>query len=458
MIDMTEGKPLRLISRFALPLLAGNVLQQMYNLADSIIVGNFVGKEALAAVGNAFIINFLLVSLFMGLGMGATILISQFFGAKRHDKIKETIDTIYVGLIIVGVVVTVLGLIIAVPLLRLMNTPVGVTFDWSSEYLRILFIGTIFSFGYNINSGILQGIGDSTSPLIFLAIATVLNIALDLLFVVVFGWGVMGVALATIIAQAFSFFFGIWFINKRIKIIKISLRRLKYNQTIMNQCIRIGLPAGLQNMLFSLGAIVFQRLINGYGPAFMAGYSSVGKIDSFAFMPITSFALAVTTYVGQNIGAKKMDRVTSGVRAAMFLSGAVCIAISICVLIAGRYLMMAFSSDEEVIFTGMEFLRRLMPTYILLSMLFIINASLRGAGSSILPLITTIFAMLVVRVPSAYLLDHFFGKYEIFWCFGIGWAVGVCISGGYYLSGRWKKKAYQSIEEVEDGNTPMPSV
>jgi putative MATE family efflux protein len=447
---MTEGRPLRLISRFALPLLAGNVLQQMYNLADSIIVGNFVGKEALAAVGNSFIIHFLLTSLFMGIGMGATILISQFFGAKRNDKIKETIDTMYIVMLVSGAAVTILGLIIAAPLLRLMNTPAGITFDWSADYLRILFIGTIFSFGYNINSGILQGIGDSKSPLIFLAIATVLNIVLDLIFVIIFGWAVTGVALATIIAQGFSFFFGIWFINRRIKTIAISLRRAKYNQTIMMQCIRIGLPAGVQNMLFSLGTIVLQRLINGYGPAFMAGYSSVGKIDSFAFMPITSFASAVTTYVGQNIGAKKMERVKHGIRTTLLLSGVVCIAISLFVLAAGRYLMMAFSIDEEVIHTGIEFLNRLMPTYILLSMLFIINAALRGAGSSMLPLITSIVSLLVIRVPAAYILNSLFGKYEIFWCFGIGWAMGVFISGGYYLTGHWKKRAYQSLVIIEN--------
>ncbi len=450
MIDMTQGKPLKLISRFALPLLAGNVLQQMYNLVDSIIVGNFIGKEALAAVGNSFIILFLLTSLFMGIGLGATIMISQFFGAKRINRVKDTVDTMYIAMVIASIAVTIIGLIISKPLLILMNTPAGITLDWSVEYLHILFLGTIFSFGYNINSSILQGLGDSKRPLFFLAIATILNILLDLLFVVAFAWGVSGVALATILSQAFSFFFGTWFINKHVETITISLRKIQLNTQILIQSIRIGLPAGIQNVLFSLGVMVLLRLVNSYGPAFMAGYSSVGKIDSFAFMPITSFATAVTTYVGQNIGARKMDRVKSGVRTSLILSGGLCIAISILVLIFGRYLMMAFCSDEEVIQTGIEFLKRLMPPYVLLSSLFIINASLRGAGNSILPLITSIVSMLVFRVPMAYILDHFFGKYDMFWCYGIGWAAGVCISGIYYISGHWKKKAFHSLEATDN--------
>jgi putative MATE family efflux protein len=450
MTDMTVGKPLSLVFRFSLPLLAGNVLQQMYNMVDSIVVGKFVGKEALAAVGNSYIINFLLTSLFMGIGLGATILISQFFGAKQHSRVKETVDTMYVTLLVTGAVVMVIGLLIAEPLLKLMNTPEGTTLDWSIEYLQILFLGTIFSFGYNINAGILQGLGDSKLPLLFLSVATILNIILDLVFVAGFGWGVFGVALATIIAQAFSFLFGIYFINKRVDAITISLRHMRFNKSILFQSVRIGLPAGLQNMLFSMGTMVLQRLVNGYGPAFMAGYSSVGKIDTFAFMPLTSFATAVTTFVGQNVGAGKMDRVKSGVRSTLFLAGTVCIIISILVIVFARFLLMAFSSDEEVLRTGVEFLHRLMPPYILLAVLFVINSALRGAGNSFIPLLSSMVSMLVFRVPLAYFLNAHFGKYEMFWCYGIGWVFGVLIAAGYYYSGRWKRKAAQSIRTVED--------
>jgi putative MATE family efflux protein len=452
MTDMTVGKPLSLVFRFSLPLLAGNVLQQMYNMVDSIVVGKFVGKEALAAVGTSYIINFLLISLFMGIGLGATILISQFYGAKQHGRVKETVDTMYVALLVTGIVVTIVGLLITEPLLKLMNTPEGITLDWSIQYLQILFLGTIFSFGFNINSGILQGLGDSKLPLLFLSVATILNIMLDLLFVVGFGWGVFGVALATIIAQAFSFLFGIYFINKHVDAIKISLRHLRFNKSILSQCIRIGLPAGVQNMLFSMGTIVLQRLVNSFGPAFMAGYSSVGKIDTFAFMPLTSFASAITTFVGQNVGAGKMDRVKIGVRATMFLACGICIVISILIIIFARFLLMAFSNDEEVLRTGVEFLHRMMPPYVFLAILFIINSALRGAGNSFIPLLSSMISMLVFRVPLAYFLNHQFGKYEIFWCYGIGWFVGVLISCGYYYSGRWKRKAALNIRTMESAS------
>lgn len=449
MTDMTAGKPLGLVLRFSLPLLAGNLLQQMYNMVDSIVVGKIVGKEALAAVGNSYIINFLLTSLFMGIGLGATILISQFFGAKQHSRVKETIDTMYIVLLVTGAFVTIAGFFIAEPLLKLMNTPEGITLNWSIQYLQILFLGTIFSFGYNINAGILQGLGDSKLPLLFLSVATVLNTILDLVFVAGFGWGVFGVALATILAQAFSFLFGIYFINKHVDAIRISLRHLRFNKSILFQSIRIGLPAGVQNMLFSLGTMVLQRLVNGYGPAFMAGYSSVGKIDTFAFMPLTSFATAITTFVGQNVGARKPDRVKNGVISTLILASAVCIAISILVIIFARFLLMAFSSDEEVLRTGVEFLRRLMPPYILLAILFVINSALRGAGNAIIPLISSMVSMLAFRVPLAYFLNHYFGKYEMFWSYGIGWFFGVIIAVSYYASGRWKKRAYKSLEAVE---------
>lgn len=447
MIDMTIGKPLNLIIKFTLPLLAGNILQQMYNIVDSIVIGNFAGKEALAAVGNSFIINFLLISLFMGIGLGATILISQFFGSRQNEKIKQTVDTIYIAMIIGSIIITVLGIITARPILKLMNTPEGPTLEMSVTYLQTLYIGTIASFGFNTNTAILQGIGDSKSPLLFLAISTVINIALDLLFVAVFKMGVFGVALATIISQVIAFVFGIIFINKKAKLFKITFPHYKnFNSEIMIRATKLGLPAGIQNMLFCIGTIVLQRLINGYGPGFMAGYSAVNKIDTFVFLPIMSLSNAVTTYTGQNVGAKNLERVKQGIKTTCILSISLCIIISSLVMMFGKYLVMAFSRDPEVIQTGIEFINRLMPPYFLFALLFVINAALRGAGESLLPMISAIIGLLVVRVPSAYILDHFFGKYNMFWCYGLGWVLGLTITVSYYYLGSWKKKAGLELE------------
>lgn len=443
MTDMTTGSPVKHIIKFSLPLLGGNVLQQMYNIVDSVVVGNFAGKEALAAVGNSFIINFLLISLFMGIGMGATILISQFFGAKDNEKVKATVDTMYIAMICGSIFVSIIGIIFARPILKLMNTPEGTTLELSVVYLRTLFIGTIASFGFNVNSSILQGIGDSKSSLLFLSIATILNIILDLVFVAVFRMGVFGVALATIISQLVAFIYSVLHINKKVPLLHITFpHKMKFNSTIMLQSIKLGLPAGLQNMLFCLGTIVLQRLVNGYGSGFMAGYSAVNKIDTFAFLPITTLSTAITTYTGQNIGAGDIKRVKQGVKLTCFISCGLCLVISSIVFVFGRYVLMAFSRDAEVLITGTEFLHRLMPPYFLLSLLFVLNSAMRGAGESMLPLISSMISLLVARVPAAYILDHFFGKYNMFWCFAVGWVVGILITLPYYLSNKWIKQEY----------------
>lgn len=444
---MTTGNPVKLITRFALPLLLGNILQQTYNIVDSIVVGNFIGAEALAAVGNSGIIIFLLISMFAGISMGAVILVSQFFGAKQEERLRTAIDTIYIGMFAAALIITLSGIGAAEPFLRLMHTPEGATMEMSVTYVRTIFLGTLLSFGYNINASILQGMGDSKSPLLFLSIATVLNIVLDLLFVTVFDMGVFGVALATILAQGASFIFGILYINRKIKIFRLFSHRMRFDRRILLQSFQIGLPAGIQNLLFCVGTIVLQRLVNSYGPAFMAGYSATNKIDMFVFMPILSFASAVTTYVGQNVGAKNLERVKEGVRSALVISVGTAIVMSILVMLSGRYLLMAFTQDAEVIKTGEEFIKRLMPGYFLLAIIFTLNSTVRGAGDSFIPMIVSFVSLLVARVPLAYLFNYLGGRYNIFWCYGAGWFVGTIIIGAYYLSGRWKKKAFKFVEE-----------
>lgn len=438
--NMTVGQPWRLILRFALPLLLGNVLQQLYNIVDSIVVGNFVGKTALAAVGTAFPVIFLVNSLFMGIGMGATIIVSQYYGADDQASVKKTIDTIYISLFAVAIPLTILGLIVARPLLQLMNTPAD-TLDQATTYMQIIFIGTFASFGYNINSGILQGLGDSKSPLIFLSIATGINIILDFVFVLGFHWDVAGVAWATILAQLFSFLFGIWYINHKQHYIRISPRHMLFDLQILRDSVRLGLPAGLQNMSFSLGTMVLQSLINSYQSDFMAGFNGANKIDSFAFMPLFTFATAAMTYVGQNIGAGRMDRVKKGVRSTMIMSAIVCLVICVLILLFGGTLMRLFSQEPAVIEAGEAYLIRVAPFYILLAVLFTLNAALRGAGDSVVPLLATLASLWLARVPLAYFLADRFGRDEMFFSFPLGWLVGLAIVVPYYLSGRWRNKS-----------------
>lgn len=439
MMDMTKGNPVKLILFFSLPLLLGNVFQQMYNMVDSIVVGNFVGSSALAAVGTGFPVIFMLSSLFIGLGTGATIMISQYYGAKREDLVKDTVNTINTAMIVAAIPLTIVGMLISGPLLRLMNVPAD-TFGMAHTYVVIIFAGVVGNLGFNVNSGILQGLGDSKTPLLFLIIASIINTVLDIVFVVVFHWGVAGVAWATIIAQFFSWFFGIWYINKKYTMIHISLRQFSFNKELFSRVLKLGIPAGIQQSLFSIGIMLLQSLVNGYGSNFMAGFNAANKLDTFAFMPIQSFANAATTFVGQNLGANQPDRVKKGTVSTITMSCIFSVIVALLLLPAGPFLIEMFSRDPEVIQSGMIYLRSVMPFYFLLSVLFILNAIMRGAGETIVPMVSILLSLWLIRIPAAYLLNFMFGKEAIFYSYAIGWAVGCLVSVAYFMSGKWKQK------------------
>ena len=440
MTDMTSGSPLKLILMFSLPLLVGNMFQQLYNMVDSIVVGNYVGKTALAAVGTAFPMIFMLASLFMGMGLGATIMVAQFYGAGDMEKVRKTVDTVYTSLVIGAVPLTLLGLAIAAPILQMMDVPAD-TYDMALTYILIVFGGIVGNLGYNINAGILQGLGDSRTPLLFLAIACGINIVLDLLFVVVFGWGVAGVAIATIIAQAASWVFGIFYINFKYPEIHISLFRFRFDRELFFQVIRLGIPAGVQQALFSIGVMVMQALVNGYGSDFMAGFNGANKLDTFGFMPVQSFATAVTTYVGQNVGAGNLERVKSGTKAALLLSCGFSVIIALVIIPLGPFFMRLFNSDPAVIAAGVAYLNRILPFYTMLAVMFTLNGVMRGAGEMMVPMISSVVSLWLARIPAAYLLDHFFGRDNIFFCYPFGWALGLAIVCWAFFRGRWRKTA-----------------
>ncbi|HZJ56858.1 MAG TPA: MATE family efflux transporter [Clostridia bacterium] len=446
-VDMTVGNPTRLIIYFALPLLAGNILQQLYNMVDSMVVGNFAarGTEALAAVGTTFPVIFMITSLFMGVGQGATIKISQYYGANDMGGLKRAVDTIYIFLFAVSIPIALVGVLISRPMLRLMNVPDGIL-PMATTYMRIIFIGTLASFGYNINSGILQGLGDSRKPLLFLAISTVINIILDLVFVIVFHWDVAGVAWATILAQLFSFLYSIHYINTRGGHFGISYKDLEFDGEILKESIRIGLPAGIQNLLFSLASMTLQGLINGYGEKFIAGFNGANKIDAFAFLPLVSFSVAITTYVGQNVGARQMDRVNRGVKSALLMSTIISILMAVVLLPSGNLLMRLFTQDPEVIHAGIEYLKRVLPFYTMLGAVFILNGALRGAGEAFVPMVGSLISMWLARVPAAYILAHYFGGNNLYLSYPVGWFIGIIIVVVYYLKGTWKEKAISRLE------------
>ena len=442
-LDMTAGSPLSLIIRFSLPLLAGNVLQQLYNMVDSMVVGNFVGSNAFAAVNISFPIVFLMSSLFLGIGGGASVLISQFYGAGDMEKVQKTVDTIYKVTLLGAIPMTIIGLLAVRPLFRLIEVPES-QMEMAVTYCLIIFAGLIGSLGYNVNAGILQGLGNGKAPLIFLAISSAINVVLDLLLVAVVPWGVAGAAIATIAAQFGSWAFGIIYINKHIDGIQIRFKT-EHDKELLGQIIKLGVPTAIQTSQFSVAMLIMQWVVNGFGDNFVAGFTAANKVDAFAFLPIQSLSIAMTTYVGQNIGAGLVERVKRGVRSGVLLSVGLCVVITAAVLPLMDQILLLFINDTPeitaaVLESGKGYLVRVMPPMVFLAVSFVISGALRGSGEAIAPMVASIFSMWLIRVPVALIIPRFSSVSEdMFWCYGIGWFVGICITIPVYLRGSWQK-------------------
>ncbi|HNY01528.1 MAG TPA: MATE family efflux transporter [Bacteroidales bacterium] len=442
MKDLSYGHEGRLIFRFAIPMLIGNVLQQMYNIIDSIIVGKFIGKEALAAVGTSGPIIFLLVSFIIGVTMGFTIAISQYFGAKQLDNVKRAIDTLYIFMFMTSLVVSVAGILVSPLIFRAIDLDPSIV-PGARIFLNIFLAGLIFMFGYNGTSAILRGLGDSKTPLYFLAGSILLNILLVLLFVPVFHWGIAGSAIATVISIATAFFSQIFYLNRNHKVVRFSLRGIQWDQAIFVKSIRIGLPTGFQQTFVAAGMVALYWIVNQFGVDANAAYSAAGRIDTFASMPAMSFAMALSTFVGQNIGADRPDRVKKGLRDTLLMSIGTSIVLSTIIVIFSRPLMKMFVSDPTVIAIGSEYLQIIGFTYVLFSVMFTINGLLRGAGDTLIPMFISLFSLWIIRIPVAWFLSHRtgLGLSGVWWAIPLGWMSGVVFYYAYYRTGNWKKKS-----------------
>ena len=436
--NMTEGSPAGHLVAFSLPLLAGSFLQQFYNMVDSAVVGNFVGDSALAAVGIGWPVVFMFSSLFMGLSNGGTVVIAQFFGAGKPERVRSAIDTVYTAFLCGVIPLSLAAVALVGPLLRILRVDESALAD-ARMYLLVVCAGLLGTIGYNLNSGILRGLGNSRTTLLFLSIATVMNIVLDLLFVAVFRWGVFGAAFATILAQASSWLFGLFYINRKYPDFAIRPFCFRFEAPLFREIMRIGLPSGLHMSLVALGSMAVMSKVNSFGEAYTAAYNVGSKIDSMAFLPIQSLASAAVAFVGQNVGAKRLDRVYQGVR--VTLISAVSWAVLMLVLIPlGPTLIGFFSDTPEVIAAGTTYLKCIMPFYILFSVMFSLNNAMQGAGDSMFSMINAILSLILVRVPMVYLLANRFGPDYMYYGLGIGWCVGCLLSIVYFASGFWKRK------------------
>lgn len=438
-VMMTEGNIWRHLVWFALPLLIGNVFQQFYNTVDSIIVGNFVGKEALAAVGSSDPVINTIIGFFSGMATGAGVVISQYFGARNDKNVHEAVHTTILMTFILSILFTVLGVLMVPPLLRMMGTPDDV-FDSASTYLRIYFAGVIGLMFYNMGAGILRAVGDSKRPLYFLIFSAILNVLLDLLFVVVFRAGVAGVAYATIISQALSAVLILLTLTRETAAYRIVWKEIRLNKLMLGKIFRIGLPSALQMGITSFSNVFVQSYINGFGSACMAGWSSYGKIDKFCMLPIQSISLSVTTFEGQNLGAGQLKRAKKGSSIAFFLSIAVSVLMMIPIIIFAPSLVKLFNQEPDVVGYGTLFLRILIPFYLCCCANQVYAGSLRGAGDTKAPMLIMMGSFIVFRQVYLFIASRLTDS--VTWIalgYPFGWLVCSVLIYLYYRLSHWEK-------------------
>ncbi len=420
--SIVEGVIWKSLLAFFFPILLGTFFQQMYNTVDSVVVGNFVGKEALAAVGGsaAQILN-LLIGFFTGIGSGATVVVSQYYGADDADGVHRAVHTAIAVAVLGGLMMTVLGLLCAPTMLRWMDTPPE-TMEDSALYLRIIFLGMIPAMIYNIGSGIQRAVGDSRRPLYFLIVCCVLNIVLDMLFVLVFRMGVAGVAIATTLAQVVSAMLVCASLGRSKDIYRLEMRRVRLDRVMTRETIRIGLPSGLQSVLFALSNILITTSINGFGTSTVAAWVALGKVDAMNWMIVGAFGVSVTTFVGQNYGARRYERVSKSMRVCMVLCEATTILFSLLAVCFSRQIFSLFTQDEEVLETSIRMLNFMVKCYWLYVPIEMISGTLRGTGNVLVPTMITALGICGIRVvwmlavvPHWHVLESIMFSYPFSW-------------------------------------------
>lgn len=453
-IDFTTGSIPKHLIEFSAPLFLGNLLQTFYNTVDTIWVGKFLGRNALAAVSVSFPIIFIIVSLATGITLATTVLVGQYKGANDENMIIKTSNNSLILLAIISVILTFVGLFLHKSILNWMNTPEELM-EMAAGYLNIIFLGLIFTFEYNAISGVLRGLGDSRTPLLFLFYTTVLNIVLDPIFIFGIGpvpkMGINGAALATVLAQAISVYLAVRHLNKNGHIFSIKIKELKLDLNLTKDIIRIGLPAGLQQTVVALGQTVVMTLVNSFGATVVAAYGAASKIDSLSLLPSMSIGFATSSLAAQNIGAKKYDRVRDVMKWSSILSVSISILTIILVYVFPRPLLMLFTNDNQIIENGTIILKIFGLAYIPFGLMWVFNGIIRGAGDTLITMFFSIFSLWLVRLPLAYYLSKHtpLGSNGIWTAISISMTLSCLISMLYYKSGRWKKSIVNSIVDEQ---------
>ena len=422
---------------FAIPLFLGNLFQQMYNTADSLIVGNILGSDALAAVSSSGSLIFLLVGFFNGIAVGAGVVISKYFGAKDYENLKKAVHTDVAFGLVAGVLLTVIGMALAPQILVWMGTPQEVLPN-SILYFRMYFAGSLAFVMYNIVMGILQAVGDSRHPLYYLIFSSIINVALDLLFVGVFGWGVASAAAATAISQAASALLCFIRLVRTKEVYQVDVREIRFHRTQLRQIIQIGLPSGMQNSIISIANIVVQSNINKFGVMAVAGCGVYSKIEGFAFLPITCFAMSLTTFIGQNLGARQLERAKKGAVFGIFCSMSLAELVGLCVFFLMPYLAAAFDNSAAVVEIATRQAHVEALFYCLLAFSHCIAGIVRGAGKSTVPMLVMLASWCLIRITYITVTVHFIPKLSvIFWAYPLTWSISSIIFLLYFVKGKW---------------------
>lgn len=443
--DFASGNILRHLIAFSLPMFLGNLLQALYNTVDSIWVGRFLGRNALAAVSVGFPVIFLLISLVVGLTMAATVLVAQYAGARRQDMVRRVVSTSLGIMALAGALLSILGLLLHRSILALVRTPPALVAQ-ASSYLRVFLLGLIFTFLYNAASSILRGLGDSRSPTVYLAYATITNIILDPLFIFGLGplprMGVAGAAWATVLAQAVSAVLALRHLHRVNGLLDAELRAYIPRADLTWRMLSIGLPAGLQQIIVSLGAVFIGALVNTFGETVVAAYGAAARLDQFAFLPSLSISLATSALVGQNLGAGREDRARETLQWSALLGAAIAAGVTLLILAVPRALLAVFNTDPGVLREGATYLRIVSLTYVPFSLMFAVNGLLRGAGDTLPTMLTSLAALWLVRVPLATWLARGagLGSRGIWIGIALSPLVGLVLSYSYYRTGWWRGK------------------
>lgn len=434
---MTEGSIFQKILFFSIPLILGNLLQQLYNTADSVMVGNFVGSNALAAVGASSSMIYLLIAFSQGAAVGAGVIVAQYLGAGDKKSVSDAVHTSLVIAGILGIVLTIAGIVLSRQLLEWMKTPEEVM-EQAVTYFRLYSTGMFFGIVYNMAAGILNAAGNSKRSLLYLAVASFTNIILDILFIAILDMGVAGAAIATDISQAVSCILSMAFLMRVKDSYQVSLKKLKIHRRIAGSMIRVGLPTGIQNMVISLSNVLVQTSVNGFGAAAMAGYTAYLKVDGFNILPVMSFSMAVTTFAGQNYGAGNYDRVKKGMYVTLAMGFVYTVLTGALLLTFDDQIMGMFSRDAEVITCGKLAMKYFCPFYFILSILHGLSGALRGVGKSIPPMVVLLLSLCVFRIFWIWLvLPHFSTIEGVYLLYPVSWALGAVMIIIYACTAKW---------------------